>query len=148
MTNMTKIQERQRFGFGSLGKLVRDKTMEQCCKEDPSSSFSYKYLTDQELQPHLFNKLQEEVIEVIETKSKEQMCSELADLLDVIDAIKKHNLISEEEIATVRKRKAESRGGFDARLFIEWIEFEPSEANRLYEYYLLNPQKYPKIDPK
>ena len=42
---MIKNKQRKRFGFGYYGKLVRDKTMELAFKEDPSSSFSYRYLS-------------------------------------------------------------------------------------------------------
>lgn len=136
---------KKRFGYGHYGKLVRDKTMERASEEDSSCSFSYKYLNDHELQPHLFNKLQEEVLEVLEAKNQEQLCSELADLLDVIDAIKKHNLISEEILNITRKKKQELRGGFDSKLFIEWMECEPSEPGSLYEYCLLDPRKYPEL---
>jgi len=135
-----------RFGYGYSGKLVRDQTMDQALKEDPGCSFSYKYLSDQELQLHLFNKLQEEVLEVLEAKNQEQICAELADLLDIIDAVKKHNFISEEMITIARKKKADLRGGFDAKLFIEWIECEPSGPHSFYEYCLLNPHKYPELD--
>lgn len=144
---MVKIKERKRFSYGNSGKLVRDKTIEIALKEDPDCLFSYKYLSDHELQPHLFNKLQEEVSEVLEAKNQEQICSELADILDVIDAIKKHNFISEEALIIARKKKQELRGGFDSRLFVEWMECESSGSHSLYEYCLLNPDKYPELDP-
>lgn len=144
---MMKIKERKRFGYGHSGKLVRDNTMQRAFKEDPSCAFSYKYLSDHELQSHLFNKLQEEVLEVLEAKNKEQICDELADLLDVIDAIKKLNLISEETLTIARKKKQELRGGFDSKLFIEWIECEQSGSDSFYEYYLRNSHKYPELDP-
>lgn len=142
-----KKKQRKRFSFGDSGKLVRDKTMEQACKEDPSSSFSYKYLNDNEIQPQLLNKLQEEVAEILEAETKDQLCSELADLLDVIDAIKKHNSISAEELTISRIKKSELLGKFDNKLFIEWMECESSETNKWYKYALLNPHKYPELEP-
>ena len=55
---MLKKQQRKRFGFSYSGKLVRDKTIKRGCKEDPNSSFSYRCLNDNEIQPQLLNKLQ------------------------------------------------------------------------------------------
>lgn len=135
---------KKRFGYGNHGKLVRDETMERALKEDPSCTFSYRYLNDNEIQLHLFNKLQEEVTEVLEAKNPEEICSELADVLDIIDAIKKHNFISEEALMIARKKKQELRGGFDSKLFIEWIQ---CGSYSFYEYYLLNPDKYPELEP-
>lgn len=86
---------KKKFGYGPGGKLVRDRTMEYGLQGDSSCRFSYKYLSEQELQPHLFNKL---------------------------------------------------RGGFDTKLFVEWIEFDnPSGPHEFYEYCLSNPEKYPKL---
>ena len=144
---MFNTKERKRFSYGDSGKLVRDNTIKMALKEDPDCLFSYKYLNHHELQPHLFNKLQEEVSEVLEAKNQEQICAELADILDVIDAIKKHNGISEEALIIARKKKQELRGGFDSRLFVEWMECESSGSHSFYEYCLLNPHKYPEIDP-
>ena len=137
---------KKKFGYGPGGKLVRDRTMEYGLQGDSSCRFSYKYLSEQELQPHLFNKLQEEVAEVLAANNKEEICAELADVLDIIELLKKHNNISEQELAAARQHKYKLRGGFDTKLFVEWIEFDtPSESHEFYEYCLSNPEKYPKL---
>ena len=137
---------KKRFGYGNHGKLVRDETMGRALKEDPSCTFSYRYLNDHEIQPHLFNKLQEEVAEVLAANNKEEICAELADVLDIIELLKKYNNISEQELAAARQHKYKLRGGFDTKLFVEWIEFDnPSGPHEFYEYCLSNPEKYPKL---
>jgi len=134
---------RKRFGYGCSGKLVRDRAIERVLQEDSTSVFSYKYLEPHELQVHLLNKLQEEVAEVLESKHKEEMCLELVDVLDVVDAIMKHNNISKEELDIVRKNKYKSHGKFDSKLFIKWHELGPSGW---YDHFLGNPHKYPELD--
>ena len=134
---------RKRFGYGCSGKLVRDRAIERGLEEDNTSTFSYKYLENNELQTHLLNKLQEEVAEILEAKHKEEMCLELVDVLDVIDAIMKHNNISQEELAIIRNNKHKSRGKFDSKLFIKWHELGPSDW---YYHFLDHPHKYPELD--
>lgn len=136
---------RKRFSYGHCGKLVRDKCIERGLADDSTCKFSYKYLEDHEFQTHLFNKLQEEVLEILESKNKEQICSELVDVLDVVDAIRKHNNISKQELSIAQKHKHKIRGKFDSKLFIEWHEMGPSQ---FYYYCLENSDKYPEIEIK
>jgi predicted house-cleaning noncanonical NTP pyrophosphatase (MazG superfamily) len=47
---------------------------------------------------------------------------ELADLLEIIQALAKHHGSSIEEVEKVRKEKAEKRGGFEDKIFLIEVE--------------------------
>lgn len=136
---------RKRFGYGHNGKLVRDKSIEYCLKADKTSKFSYRYLTKEELPEHLFNKLQEEVLEILKSKNKEQICEEIVDVLDIISAIRKHHNIAKKDIITVQKNKHKLRGKFDTGLFIEWQEIDFPSDTEGGRYVLANADKYPEL---
>ena len=63
----------------------------------------------------LDQKLDEELKEYQESKSME----ELADLLEVMRAVAAIRGSSIEEVEQIRIRKAEKRGGFEKRIFLE-----------------------------
>ena len=67
----------------------------------------------------LFNKLREECEEVITADSKENLAEELADLLEVMQAIAKNNNIDFEEIEKIKAFKKEKRGGFERKIFLK-----------------------------
>lgn len=134
---------RKKFAYGRNGKLVRDKCLEFGLAKDCTTTFSYKYLEDEEFSVHLFNKLTEEAEEVITAKNKQELSAELGDLLDVIDTIIEHNNISKSDLNKIRKRKHNISGKFTTRLFVHWQELNPSP---FYFHCLNNPDKYPELD--
>ncbi len=70
---------------------------------------------DTEYEEKLFEKLGEEVVEVQESRSIE----EIADLLEVIDAIVACKKFDHDEIDKIKKEKFEKRGGFSKRIILD-----------------------------
>ena len=65
----------------------------------------------------LRKKLSEEVKEYLEDPCKE----ELADIIEVIDALAQSEGFTLPDILKIKKRKKEERGGFTDRLFLESV---------------------------
>ena len=91
-----------------------------------ATDFSVRYLTPPETLEALKDKLLEEAQEVFEAYSKEdktELKQEVADVIEVIDAILHHNDISLTEVLALRDEKREKRGGFETGLFLESIDY-------------------------
>lgn len=97
----------------SFNKLVRDKIPEII--EIEGRKCKYHVLDDDEYVKELKKKLNEEVIEFLESDNPE----ELADILEVVYALGKANRCSEKEINEIRDRKAAKRGAFEKKIFLE-----------------------------
>ena len=63
-------------------------------------------------------KLLEECNEYLESGDAE----ELADILDVVQSLVVNQGKTMEDIEKVRQDKVENRGGFEERIFLEWVE--------------------------
>ena len=96
-------------------KLVRDK-IPDIIKKDSRKPIT-KILNDEEYKKELDKKLQEEVKEYLEDNNIE----ELADIVEVIYGILASKDISLEEFESVRKKKAEKRGAFKDKIFLEKV---------------------------
>jgi predicted house-cleaning noncanonical NTP pyrophosphatase (MazG superfamily) len=111
-------------------KLVRDKMIE-IYKHDvenkiSASGYSVRYMEKDETLERLKDKLLEESQEVFEAYGKEDkthLKEEIADVIEVIDAILYHNGISLEEVLKIRDAKKEKKGGFETGLFLESIDY-------------------------
>ena len=88
-------------------KIVRDKIPEIIKSE--FKECTTKVVSGKDKLEYLYKKLFEESFELSESGSVE----ELADLQEVINAIRKELGISEEELEKVRTSKVDKRGGFD-----------------------------------
>ena len=97
----------------SFNKLVRDKIPEII--EAEGRVCNYHILEDKEYIKELKKKLNEEVDEFLESDNPE----ELADILEVVYALGKAIQCSEEKINDIRKKKADKRGAFDKKIFLE-----------------------------
>ncbi len=94
-------------------KLIRDKIPAIIKSQGRNSLFHIA--DDKEYAEKLKQKLGEEVKEFLESESPE----ELADILEVVDAICKYKNISQEELIKIKTKKHEARGGFDQRIILE-----------------------------
>ena len=96
-------------------KLVRDKIPEIIEK---AGKKAYTHiLSEEDYMTELDKKLNEECAEYQADKSIE----ELADMLEVMYAIAKARGWSVSELETVRREKAEKRGAFERRIFLERV---------------------------
>lgn len=113
-----------------FNKLVRDKMID-IYKHDvenkiSASDYSVRYMEPHETLEKLKDKLLEESQEVFEAYTeidKTHLKEELADVIEVIDAMLYHNKISLEEVLAIRDAKREKRGGFETGLFLESIDY-------------------------
>lgn len=96
-------------------KLVRDKIPQII--EDDNKKCSVRILDDEEYLKMVDAKLDEELAEY----HKDQNVEELADLLEVIYAAAKARGYSIEELERIRKEKADKRGAFDKKIFLETV---------------------------
>ena len=97
-------------------KLVRDKIPE-IIKAD-GKNCKIRNLSDEEYIASLEAKLDEEVAEYQVDKNLEEM----ADVLEVLQAICIARGYSLGELEAVRAKKASERGGFADKLFLEYVE--------------------------
>ncbi|MSA70244.1 nucleoside triphosphate pyrophosphohydrolase [Holdemania massiliensis] len=110
-------------------KLVRDRipdiirTEHQHCQTRTLTSSAYCTA--------LKAKLVEEAMEVQNAEDHKALTEELADLSEVVDAVIRHFGLNEVEIQTVKKQKAHSRGRFEDRIFLEYVESDEGESNQL-----------------
>lgn len=111
-------------------KLVRDKMIE-IYKHDvenkiSASDYRVRYMDREETLSRLKDKLLEEAQEVFDAYGKEDkthLKEEIADVIEVIDAILYHNDISLEEVLALRDAKKEKKGGFEKGIFLESIDY-------------------------
>ena len=97
-------------------KLVRDKIPEII--EEDGKNCKTRILSDEEYIAALEAKLNEEVAEYQADKNLEEM----ADVLEVLQAICIARGYSLEELEALRAKKANERGGFAKKIFLDSVE--------------------------
>lgn len=108
--------ERRKMNLKKYNKLVRDKII-KIIEQDGSIAVS-RVLSEKEFITELDNKLSEEVKEYQEDKNLEEM----ADVLEVLYAICKARGYTIEELEAKRKEKVDARGGFEEKIFLEFVD--------------------------
>jgi predicted house-cleaning noncanonical NTP pyrophosphatase (MazG superfamily) len=96
-------------------KLVRDGIPDKIARLGKPSAW-HVVADDQEFRERLKAKLLEEADEFLEVGTAD----ELADLLEVIDAIAAHCGLDREDVARLQAEKRQKYGGFDKRIILEW----------------------------
>ena len=97
-------------------KLVRDEIPRNI--EEKGKKCRYYKLEDNEYKKELDKKLLEEANEFIADHSIEEM----ADLMEVIEAILKSHNLTKERIEQVRLEKKNKKGGFDEKIYLVEVE--------------------------
>ena len=97
----------------SYNKLVRDKVLKRIINdgETPITHIA----NDEEYFQKLKEKLKEETEEFLEKENEE----ELADILEVINAICDFKKINKQKLEELRREKRKERGGFEKRIILE-----------------------------
>lgn len=113
--------ERRDIRLKKYNKLVRDKIPEIIEKDGRKAV--YHVLSEGEFIAELDKKLNEEVKEYQKDKSLEEM----ADILEVLYAISKARGYTVDELGSKCREKAEERGGFDKKLYLEYVDNLTSE---------------------
>lgn len=96
-----------------FNKLVRDKIPE--IMQNDGEIPVFHTLSDEDYKKELDKKLQEEVQEYLKDDNGE----ELADIVEVIEAILKFKNISLEEFKSIKNDKRNRKGSFDKKVFLE-----------------------------
>lgn len=99
-----------------FNKLVRDKIPEIITANGQTPAI--RILDKNEYRVELHKKLQEEVSEYLESVNAE----ELADILEVVYALGARLGVTSQELERLRLEKAQKRGGFEKRIFLESAE--------------------------
>jgi predicted house-cleaning noncanonical NTP pyrophosphatase (MazG superfamily) len=115
-------------------KLVRDKFID-IYKHDVEhrismSDYAVRYVDTKETLELLKEKLKEEVQELLEAEQsgdKAALQEEIADVLEVIDALVHHEQLSMEAVIEIKNKKKEKRGGFETGLFLESVDYLDKE---------------------
>ena len=97
-------------------KLVRDKIPE-IIKNKGETPITH-IADEEEYWKKLKEKLQEEVNKFLGQSNED----ELADILEVVNAICEFKKINQKELESVKKKKAEERGGFKDRIILDEVK--------------------------
>ncbi|MFS2171489.1 nucleoside triphosphate pyrophosphohydrolase [Priestia megaterium] len=97
-------------------KLVRDKI--PAIIEQSGKTFKSRVLQREEYQNELIKKAKEELREYIEAPTHQDAIEELADLLEVMQALAAVHGATPEQLEKVREEKARERGKFDDRVYL------------------------------
>ncbi len=124
-------------------KLVRDNIID-LFEKDGAKTVSYQIEDNEEFLDAITQKLIEELEEVFNCESKEEVIKELGDFEEVLTTFKKLLDISPAEIAAAQKEKTKEKGGFNKRIYLETVTFPKNHP--MVKYYLKNEEKYPEVD--
>ncbi|MCX6751095.1 MAG: nucleoside triphosphate pyrophosphohydrolase [Candidatus Pacearchaeota archaeon] len=97
-------------------KLVRDK-IPNIIKEDGKNPISH-IAEDEEYWEKLKEKLTEEVNEFLKESNEE----EIADIIEVINAICRFRKFDKNKLDYIKKQKAEKRGRFDNKIILDEVK--------------------------
>ncbi|MDQ0253977.1 putative house-cleaning noncanonical NTP pyrophosphatase (MazG superfamily) [Evansella vedderi] len=100
-------------------KLVRDRIPEIIRRN--GTKCSVRRLEAAEFEREGKVKLKEELAEYLEAGNAEQAVEELADLLELIYCLGEYHGFSKEELDNIREDKAERRGSFHERWYLEHV---------------------------
>ena len=104
----------------TFNKLIRSKLPDRMAKE--GVVVNSQKLEIEEYVAQLKQKIIEEANEVSEAKSREELITELADVLEVIYAIAESTEISQVEIEQARIEKREINGYFKPENYVHYIQ--------------------------
>ena len=101
-------------------KLVRDKIPLKIKLNGETPK--YHTLSVEEFREAIKVKLLEEVNELLKATTKDEMIEELADIMEVIEWVRKTEEITEYDVLKMKHNKYLKNGGFFERIFLESVE--------------------------
>lgn len=99
-------------------KLVRDNIPKVVGKITGKEVKTRILENDVEYLEFLLKKVEEEASELARAEDKEHIVEEMADVLELLDAISDYYNLSKEDIIKVQKEKSQKRGGFKKRILM------------------------------
>lgn len=103
----------------TYNKLVRDKIPEEINSMEGRKA-KFRIMDDNEYIKELNRKLLEESNEFVEENDIE----ELADVMEVIEAIMKSKNINWEDVKKIQAKKKNKKGSFNRKIYLEYVEEE------------------------
>ncbi len=122
-------------------KIIRDKLYQKILEENVK--VDKINLDTPSKNQKLKEKLIEEVQEVLEATTKQELTEELADVLEVLYTLAHKSGISKQELTYTQKEKREQKGGFQDCIYIESITLP--EDHPMLNYFLNRPKKYSQV---
>ena len=124
-----------------LQKLVRDKVVKKCLDDEEVLHTEYHTLDKREFRRELLRKVHEEADEIpLDDNQRGESLKELADLQEVVDALRQDFGFSIKQVQEEMARKKQDNGGFDNRHYIEYNDF--TDDSRWVEVLRAQPGKY------
>ncbi len=124
-----------------LQKLVRDKVVKKCLDDEEVLHTEYRELNKQEFRRELLRKIHEEADEIpLDDDQRNESLKELADLQEVVDALRQDFGFSTEQVQEEMARKKQDKGGFDKRHYIEYNDLK--DDSKWVEVFRAQPEKY------
>ncbi len=109
-------------------KLIRDKIEDKIV--GLGEKCEVRELTDdQEFEQELLKKVAEEAGALSRARTREDLLDEFADLMTVLDALKAHVKLSDEELAKAREENVAKKGKFQKRHFLHWSSDQNYKSN-------------------
>ena len=108
-------------------KLVRDKIPQIISRR--GSAFKTRTLKTKDFFQELLKKVGEEASGVLNVKNKSELVAELADIIEVIEEIKRQRKITSARITKARKDNRQRKGGFKKRIFLVWSADDGYKTN-------------------
>lgn len=124
-----------------LQKLVRDKVTKKCLDDPGVLHTECRELDKQEFRRELVHKIHEEADEIpLGDNQRDESLKELADLQEVVDALRQDFGFSVEQVQAEMACKKQSKGGFDRRYYIEYNDL--IDDSKWVEVFRVQPDKY------
>ena len=124
-----------------LQKLVRDKVVKKCLDDEEVLHTEYRTLDKQEFRRELLRKVHEEADEIpLDDNQRDESLKELADLQEVVDALRQDFGFSIEQVQEEMSRKKQDKGGFDKRHYIKYHDL--ADDSKWVEIFRAQPGKY------
>ncbi|MFA5994659.1 MAG: nucleoside triphosphate pyrophosphohydrolase [Parcubacteria group bacterium] len=109
-TNLAKENEYPKLDRDRVPEIIKEKTGKEA---------KTRILTDDvEYLEFLLKKMEEEAYELAHAEGRYHLAEEMADVLEVMDALLEINGLSWEEIKKIKQEKAKKRGGFKKRILM------------------------------
>ncbi len=121
-----------------FNKLVRDKIPEQMVAAGDTPHG--KTLDPEQTITELVRKLAEETSE-LQTASSQEVTNELADIQEIVDAIRDNLGITPDQLKDAQDHKRQLRGGYQLRKYISWVQVNKDSV--WLKYLRQSPKKYP-----
>lgn len=109
-------------------KLIRDNIPDKI--RGKGEECEVRQITDEsEFEQELLKKVKEEASALAMVRTKAEFLDELADLMEVLDALKELLAVSPEEVRATRVENQQKKGGFKKRYFLHWSSDSDYKSN-------------------